>query len=592
MSFLADFHFLRPWWLVSLILLLAMGKYFFAGLKNTSAWEAVCDKKLLDFLLIKGSSRQRRFVQYLAVIGIAGAILALSGPTWSKKNIPTYSPSNPVMILLNLSSDMDNTDITPNRLARAKFGIEDLLKKLKAQVGLIVYTDEPYLITPVTDDTKVVANLLPAISRDIMPENGDKLNRAIDLAVEKFKQDGYSNGSIVIFSADIGQDMALALSSAEKAAALGYQINVVGVLASDNEKLFTLASKGGGDYFNVSAGLNRLISELNSRLSSELQKNKNEQETWNDEGYWFLLIPLLCCLYFFRRGIFVLTMFMMMTAEAHAGFFTNSDQDAAQSFAAGNYSDAAAKFSHSDWKAAAFYRNGDYQSAAALYRQKNDVENMYNLGNALAKSGKIEDAIKQYEEVLKLAPEHEDAKFNLEYLKQQQNRSQQSQSQNQNDDDNPRNGEDQNQSDNENNEQDSSQSEQDNSDNQNNDEENKNSDKDQTSPSSSSSNADNNQNDTDSEQSQGQTPQPSSSDENGNPQSSAAEQSVPAGGEPDQKEDEEAEGISAQEKQQQGDFTEEVQAREMSYRNIPENPGGLLKAFIYKEYTKNRYGDN
>jgi len=591
MSFLADFHFLRPWWLLFLLFLLLFGKYLFAGLKNTSAWEAVCDKKLLDFLLIKGSSRQRRLVQYLGLIGLAGGIIALSGPTWSKKNIPTYSPSNPVMILLNLSSDMENTDVTPDRLTRAKFGIDDLLKSLQAQVGLMVYTDEPYLITPITEDTRIISNLLPAISRDIVPENGDRLNRAIDLATEKLKQNGYPNGNIVVVAADIGQDMAAALSSAEKAVADGYKVNAISVVSADNEKLKMLTDKGHGLYFNISANLTELGADINSQLSTELQKNKNEQETWNDGGYWFLILPLLCCLYFFRRGIFVLIMFLIMTTEASAGFFTNSDQDGARAFAAGDYAAAAASFINSDWKAAALYRNNDYQSAAELYRRKSDVENMYNLGNALAKSGKIEDAIKQYEEVLKINPQHEDAQFNLEYLKQQQNRSQQNQSQKQDENDNSQSGEDKNQSENENNEENSAQQEEPDNNNQNNDEQNEDSEKNQES-SSSSSNAENDQNDENSSQSQGQTPQSSSSDDDGQQQSSASEQLTPAGGDPDEKEDKDAEGVSSQEKQEQGDFTEEVQAREMSYRNIPENPGGLLKAFIYKEYTKNRYGDN
>ena len=36
-------------------------------------------------------------------------------------------------------------------------------------------------------------------------------------------------------------------------------------------------------------------------------------------------------------------------------------------------------------------------------------------------------------------------------------------------------------------------------------------------------------------------------------------------------------------------YDEQVQAREQQYRKIEENPGGLLKAIIYKEYSKKRY---
>ena len=36
---------------------------------------------------------------------------------------------------------------------------------------------------------------------------------------------------------------------------------------------------------------------------------------------------------------------------------------------------------------------------------------------------------------------------------------------------------------------------------------------------------------------------------------------------------------------------EKAQAKEQQYREIPEDVGGLLRAFIYKEYMKNRYGE-
>jgi hypothetical protein len=32
-----------------------------------------------------------------------------------------------------------------------------------------------------------------------------------------------------------------------------------------------------------------------------------------------------------------------------------------------------------------------------------------------------------------------------------------------------------------------------------------------------------------------------------------------------------------------------MQAKAQQYRDIPEDAGGLLKAFIYQEYQKNRY---
>ena len=38
-------------------------------------------------------------------------------------------------------------------------------------------------------------------------------------------------------------------------------------------------------------------------------------------------------------------------------------------------------------------------------------------------------------------------------------------------------------------------------------------------------------------------------------------------------------------------YDEKMQAKIQQYREIPEDPGGLLKAFIYQEYRQNRYNE-
>ncbi|MBP3545662.1 MAG: tetratricopeptide repeat protein [Alphaproteobacteria bacterium] len=590
-----NFHFLRPWFLVLLIIPLFAYRHFFSNLKNISAWENVCDKKLLNFLLIRGSSQQRSFIGYLAIIGLFFAVLSLSGPTWQKKNMPSFAPENPVMILLNLSSDMENTDITPNRLARAKYGISDLVKELKTQTGLIVYTNEPFLISPITEDNNIIINLLPAIGRNIMPENGDKLNRAIDMAVERLKQGGYSKGNIVIFTADAGQEFNAALDSASKSFSDGYDVNVIAVRTSENEKLNLIASKGGGMILNIADNMNPLIDEINNQISAELKKTENEREVWKDNGYYLLFIPLFCALYFFRKGILTIVLWLVMTSTASAGFFTNANQDGAKAFSEGNYAQAADSFSNTKWKATAFYRQGDFENASKFFAKNTDVESMYNLGNALAKGGKIEEAIKKYEEVLKISPEHEDAKFNLEYLKQQQQ--EQQKNQDQSDKNNKEDKQDESSSSGSKKQQteegeNSNNSGQGDKGEQQKTQENKEDKSGGESGENQQQNSDNSQDKK--EQNNQQSSSPQAQNENNDEKqssSSAAETPTPSPSDPQEKTDEEASAQGGYTQDDKGQFDEETQAREVAYRNIPEDAGGLLRAFIRKEYNKNRYGD-
>lgn len=586
-AFWADFHFLRPWWLLAAVLPVVGCWRFLSGLKNVSAWEAVCDRNLLDFLLIKGSSRQRRLVAGMLLFGLLGAVVALAGPSWRKREIPVFAPENPVMFLLNMSSDMNQTDVTPNRLARAKYALADLLKSVSgAESGLVVYTDEPFLISPLTADGKVIENLLPAVVPDIMPENGDRLHRALDYAVERFTDAGFKKGSIVVLAADAGQDFNLAMISAAAAYAKGYRVNVVDAGAKGSEKLKMIADRGGGVYAGVLSGLSRLAAALSVDAGGGLKESQNEREIWEDAGYWLLFIPLVCALFFFRRGIFVWVLAFGLggALPAEAGFFLNDNQEGLRAFRNNDFTTAAEKFELPAWKASSYYRSGDFDKAYE-YFSGSDAESLYNQGNALAKSGKLEEAIKKYEEVLAKEPGHEDAEFNLEYIKRQQQQQQQQQSAGggENDRKNDRNqsadgsdnrsGKSDNNNDNGNNEQqaaDDNRPEQQSPSGGKGEEEDKNQQQPQEAESADDK-QDNAQNDGDGQR---QTPSPQ---------------------EKQNESERQAEAQAVENEGQTGDgekgYSEAVQAREQQFRDIPEDAGGLLRAFIRKEYMKNRYKD-
>lgn len=587
-EFITEFHFIRPLVLVLLVIPLLFSWKQFQGLARVSSWANVCDKNLLDFLLVKGSSTQRKFILWLGMLGFVLGIIAAAGPTWKKQEIPNMTPENPVMIALNLSTDMAEKDLTPSRLTRAKFEISDFLKMIPAtQSGLIVYSDEPYLISPLTEDTRLLNNLLPRLDFSLMPSNGDRPDRAIDLAVEKFKNAGYAKGNIVIFSSDIGERLDFALKAAERAKTSGFRVNVVAMQKGDSERLKMLAQSGGGEYIRTStndADIQTLANVINAEASEQLKQSENMRLSWLDYGYYLTLLPLLFCLYFFRRGILIIALMVMMMPTAQAGFLTNNNQDALKAFNAGQYEKAAQTFEDKNWQASSYYKQGDYKKAFELFSSSQDAEALYNQGNALAKSGKLDEAIKKYEEVLKTTPNHEDAKFNLEYLKQQKQQQQQQSSSSQNQQDNKDQQENQdssssnqqNKSQSESNEQQTSQSSQDSQQNPEDEDQEQNSSK---------------QENTQQKEQSSQSEQEEKEDKS-TPSQSIGEQEQKA---PLDKENKKAQKDSSPIPQalQEGDentkYNEEVQAREQQYREIPEDPGGLLRAFIYQEYRKNRY---
>lgn len=567
-QFIADFHFLRPEWLWLLLLPLLLYRLYFKGLQNVSSWEGVCDPNLLDYLLIRGSSTLRRSLAIIALSGFIAAVIAAAGPSWKKKEMPDLLPENPLMILLNMSSDMEEKDPAPSRLERAKYKIIDLLKQSSGmQAGLIVYSSEPFMITPVTEDAQILANLMPAVNRDIMPANGDRLDRAIDLAAESLRNAGFSRGSIIVLAAEAGQNFDEALKAAARARSENFRVDVLAVTSQPSEKLEMIAARGGGVYAPFSAGdadVNKIAAAAETR-GGDLKQGANKQSVWEDYGYYLTIIPLLCCLYFFRRGILTVILLLGISANAEAGFFLNDNQEGLRAFNQGDFAAAAGKFSDPQWKASSFYRQGDYQKALQNFSQGQDVTALYNQGNALAKSGKIAEAIAKYEEVLKTDPNHEDAAFNLEYLKQQQQEQQQNQQQDEN--------QEQDRQDQEQNQQPQNS---DGSREQNRPQDNSDDDR-QTDEQNQPQNADD---------ADGQNKEESSPQQQNDRRQDLQEMNE----QPDAKpEDEKKGGNALQKSEEDNKYDEEVQAREQQYREIPEDPGGLLRAFIRKEYMKNRY---
>lgn len=612
MTWFQDFHFLRPWWLLGLIIPAAVYVFTYKNSQIQSAWQKVCDKNLLDYLLIKNNGTKGYKASVSAALITLFLVMALAGPTWLKKENPALSVENPVMILLNMSGEMWNKDVSPSRIERAKYVIKDLTKSLKnTESGLIVYSKEPFMITPLTEDTSLIDNIMSALQLDIMPQDGDRLDRAIELAVSRMQKTGLPHGNLIVITSNVGERFDAALTGASQASDAGFDVNIVNISKTTNDKLQMVADKGNGLYLNYQQSLAPLIQKINDITAKEIKQSKNMQTVWEDMGWYLLWLPALLFLFNFRRGAFVIIwgcFFNIYTAEA--SWFLNDNQEALHDFEKQNYAEAAEKFTDTQWKGAAAYKNGDYEAAYENFLQKTDATALYNQGNALAKGGKIAEAIKKYEEALQKQPDFADAKFNLEYLKkQQQQKNQQNQQQKQEKNKQKQKQQNEQQNTNEN----TAQQNQPLQKQQNQDE--KQSQKEQAANANNSKQQQNNQKQQSSSRQQEQQKQQAQSSENNSLEKQSEADNKPnkldkhnskaAKSEQEQTETAEQKKTAAvsnedgQEKQQAeavgvkdektAERQEKIRARLQKFRQVPEDKGGLLRAMIQKEYAQKRY---
>ena len=98
-------------------------------------------------------------------------------------------------------------DIKPSRLVRAQHKIKDILKHRKEGVtGLIAYSGDAHIVSPLTDDSKTIANLIRALYPEMMPAYGSDPVSAMELTRQLFRNAAVTEGRVLLLTDDITQD--------------------------------------------------------------------------------------------------------------------------------------------------------------------------------------------------------------------------------------------------------------------------------------------------------------------------------------------------------------------------------------------------
>ena len=302
---IADFHFLRPFWLLAVLPLMILAVYLFRRQSPTHAWSAICDSHLLPWLLRRNGQRKRAGPLLLLGNSALLMIISLSGPTWSRLPVPTYQQIQPRVVILDMTSAMLARDLRPNRLSRAKFKLHDLFQHRDAgQFGLIVYTGEAFVVSPLTDDGQTIDALLPSLTPDVMPVTGNHLEKALEQAKKLISQAGFNSGQILVLTANAPTQAAI--NTAKILTKSGIDTSIIPI--SGNKFLAPsfaqVAAAGNGhliSFTDTEADLNQWLaaSHANQHYGINLQ---NDIPIWRDQGRWFLIPALLLFLPVFRRG--------------------------------------------------------------------------------------------------------------------------------------------------------------------------------------------------------------------------------------------------------------------------------------------------
>lgn len=266
----------------------------------------------------------------LFIIGLGFVLTALAGPKVGTEVREVKRRGIDMLIALDLSASMNAEDVRPSRLEKAKFEINRLIERLKGdRVGLIVFTGEAYLQSPMTLDYSALRLFLEIVDTDQMPSSATDFKASMETAKAAFESleenateaaqvlliisDGEDHGqsyenalnelinsSISVYTLGIGttEGTTIPLYEQQSGQLIGYKRDREGKVVTTSlqrDVLRQIASKGNGNYYEIERG-NDGIDAFLARVD-ELEKGEFSSQEYADfknQYQWMGALGLLC----------------------------------------------------------------------------------------------------------------------------------------------------------------------------------------------------------------------------------------------------------------------------------------------------------
>ncbi len=421
-------------WLLLLIPII-IGIYFYASQKKKNAFKKIGDPALVKELTSHyiTSSFPQKFL--LVLFSMALILLSLAnfrspqGLSQIKRN------GIDVMIAIDVSKSMLAQDISPNRLDRAKQLLNKLIDKLSNdRVGIIVFAGKAYLQMPLTADHSAAKMYLSAATPETVPTQGTVIGDALKMCYASFNTKEKKYKSVILISDGEDHDEN-ALKVAEQMAQQGVVINTVGIgspqgapimdastneLKKDNEgntvitklneqALQDIAAKGNGAY-QLFTNTDAVVAGLYDKLSTLETRSVNDDSLVNYKSWFQYLLG----------AALLLLLVELFIAEVRKNKFLKMKKAIAILLCFAGYSANAQSENENIKLGNDAYKKTDYNTALKNYDvavKKNDANATahFNLGNALYKTEKKEEALNAYEKAsatMKLPAEKSNAAYN------------------------------------------------------------------------------------------------------------------------------------------------------------------------------------
>jgi Ca-activated chloride channel family protein len=416
------FHFIRPWWLIAVPLVVVLWWRARPKKHHQTALTQGFPPHLAQALTVGGHDKRR----YYPIDGVAAFLvlmaMAAAGPTWSRLPNPLLAQTAPLAVALKVTPSMEGADIQPTRLERAQFKILDLVaRRAGAETALIAYAGTAHRVAPLTTDPNILRSYMQGLSPKVMPKDGADAAAALSKAVTELNRTE-TPGAILFVLDDFapGDEAAFASDANARPPVIFF------VAAPDTVSLPQLDGIPNASVVRISADDSDL-DRIERRVLSAYREALLDDETltWDDKG-WLLGWPAaLLLLLWFRKGwtmrwavLIPLVAGLNSAGAAHAegwkDWFWTPDQQGRLAFDDKDFSTAAEQFQNPLWRAYAMFKDGQYEAAADAYATIDGADAAFGEGMARLRNREYRAGARAFEKALDLRPNFEDARHNLE----------------------------------------------------------------------------------------------------------------------------------------------------------------------------------
>lgn len=312
------FHFLRPYWLLIMIIVPFIFLSFSRREDNLLFWKKFMSAEIISKLTVSATGHNWLSPKnMMLVVGVIISII-LSGPTWQQQESPFTEDKSVLIIALDVSETMNQADIQPSRLLRAKQKIIELLEiRGDANTALIAYSGSAHVVMPVTNDSEMILHFLDSLNNNLMPKSGKRPQEILPIAKELFRPT-LVPGTLLMMGDGASAETVSQFASFFESHSHQLIVWAFGIdgLSSQQD------ASDDSDYSVIPMQLSQLeslVDESNGRLvlmthdkqdinrvSRAIENNlvivEDSSRPWLDSGYPLVFVVALLFLFWFRRG--------------------------------------------------------------------------------------------------------------------------------------------------------------------------------------------------------------------------------------------------------------------------------------------------